>query len=421
MQAHARRGDRAEALRAYHRCVEVLERELGVEPDAATRELYESERADTGVVATPSPAPGPAAGTAPLVGRRAEQERTQQVWRSAATGRAQLLLVSGEPGIGKSRLVDELARGVAAEGHATARTRAYEAGGRLPWGPVIDWLRSEALRPTVERLDPVWLVELSRLLPELRTGRRDLPEVSGARDDRRHQLFDAIAQVVLAHPAPLLLVVDDLQWSDADTLELIGFLIRRAPDAALLIAATVRSEEVDESHRLAVLISGLGRDNVLTELALERLDTEATAELAAHLTGTALDQGAGEQFWKETEGNPLFVVEAARAGLAAGNEHPPLTPTVQAVIGARLAGLTPEARQLVEVAATIGREFTVEVLTATTRIEADDLVDALDDLWRRRIIREQGPGYDFTHDKLREVARREHQPGAPASPPPGRG
>jgi DNA-binding SARP family transcriptional activator/tetratricopeptide (TPR) repeat protein len=404
MHAYARRGDRAEALRAYHRCVEVLERELGIEPDVVTRELYESERVGTRVVATPDPVPRPTGGAASLVGRRAEQERTQRVWRASATGRAQLLLVTGEPGIGKTRLVDELARDVAAEGHAVSRTRAYEAVGRLPWGPVIDWLRSEALRPTVERLEPVWLVELSRLLPELRIGRPDLPEASSVGDDRRRQLFDAIAHVVLMHPTPLLLVVDDLQWTDADTVELIGFLIRRLPDTPLLVAATVRSEEVDDAHPLGALVSGLGRDEVLTEVALERLDTASTAALAAHLTGMVLDRSAGEQFWEETEGNPLFVVEAARAGLAAGNEHPPLTPTVQAVIGARLASLTPETREVVEVAATIGREFTIEVLTAATRIEEDDLVDALDDLWRHRIIREQSPGYDFTHDKLREVA-----------------
>ena len=404
MQAYARRGDRAEALRVYHRCVEVLERELGVEPDAATRALYDAQRVGTGVAAAPGPAPAPTARAAPLVGRRAERERAEQVWHSAAAGHAELLLVTGEPGIGKSRLVEELARGVATDGHPVARTRAYEAGGRLPWGPVIDWLRSEALRPAVDRLDSAWLVELSRLLPELRADRPELPGVSGLPDDRRYQLFDAVAQVVLADRAPLLLVVDDLQWCDVETLELIGFLIRRAPDAPLLIAATARFEEVDRAHPLAGLASGLGRDAALTELALERLDAEATAELAAHVTGTCIEPAAGEQFWTETEGNPLFVVEAARAGLAAGGRSPALTPTVQAVISSRLVGVTPEARQVVEVAATIGRGFTVEMLAATTRIDEDDLVDALDDLWRRRIIREHGPGYDFTHDKLREVA-----------------
>jgi DNA-binding SARP family transcriptional activator len=403
MQAHARRGDRAEALRAYHRCVEVLERELGVEPDPATRELY-SALTGTGTPTANGPTPEPTAGTAPLVGRSTERALTQQIWRTATAGRAHVLLVSGEPGIGKSRLVDELAREVAAEGHAVARTRAYEAGGRLPWGPVIDWLRSEALRPNVERLDPVWLVELSRLLPEVRSYRPDLPAVPGIRDDRRYQVFDSIAQVVLAQRSPLLLVIDDLQWADADTLESIGFLIRRAPGVPLLIAATVRSEEIEPGGALETLTSALGRDEALTELALESLDTAATTELAAHLTGTALDQDAGEQFWKETEGNPLFVVEAARAGLARGDEHAFLTPTVQAVIRARLAGLTHQAHELVEVAATIGRGFTVEALAAAARVEEDELVDALDDLWRRRIIREQGSGYDFTHDKLREVA-----------------
>jgi DNA-binding SARP family transcriptional activator/tetratricopeptide (TPR) repeat protein len=407
MEALTHRGDRSEALRVYHRCVELLERELGVEPDAATRGLYEELRAGRGAAAPApvrSPAPRATAGTAPLVGRHLERDQTREAWRAASAGRAHLLLVTGEPGIGKSRLVDELAREVAAQGYAVGRTRAYEAGGRLPWGPAIDWLRSDALRPSVGRLDRVWRVELARLLPELRGSQPEVLGPSGGVEDRRRQLFDAVAELVRIHGSPLLLAVDDLQWCDADTLELIGFLVQQMREAPLLIAATVRSEELDADHRLTVLTSGLQRDRALTEVALSPLDSDATAELAARITGHALDNDAGEQFWRETEGNPLFVVEAARAGLAEGAASISLTPTVQAVISARLAGLSPEARRLVEVAATIGRGFTVEVLTAATDIEEDALADTLDDLWRRQIIREQGAGYDFTHDKLREVA-----------------
>src|SRR5260370_1614571 len=258
-------------------------------------------------------------------------------------GRANLLLVPGEPRIGKSRLVDELSREVAAQGSAIGRTRAYEAGGRLRWGPVIDWLRSEALRSSVGRLDRGWLGELARLLPELRTDRPDLPGPSGIVDARRRQLFDAVAQVVFVHASPLLLVVDDLQWSDADTVELIGFLIQHAPEAPLLVAGTVRSEELDADHPVTVLTAGLRRDDAVTEIVLGRLDSDATAELAGRLTGSSLDEVAGEQFWMETEGNPLFVIEAARAGLADGVGRARLKPTVQAVLRAGLARPAPGA------------------------------------------------------------------------------
>src|SRR5260370_30104 len=118
---------------------------------------------------------GGTAGMARLMGRQGELDRGRGVWRAAAMGRAHLLLVTGEPGIGKSRLVDELSREVAAQGSAIGRTRAYEAGGRLPWGPVIDWLRSEALPSSLGRLDRGWLGDLAPPLPHLRTHRPHLP------------------------------------------------------------------------------------------------------------------------------------------------------------------------------------------------------------------------------------------------------
>ncbi len=402
MEALARRGDRNEALRTYKRCVDTLEDELGVDPEPATVAAYHRLRA---------PAPADQAGDtqsgSKLVGRDAEWRIARGTWCAAARGAARFLLVSGEAGVGKTRLVEELAERVAAEGHAVARARAYEAAGSLPWGPVVDWLRSGVVRAGLERLDPVWLTELARLLPELRSEHPGLPEDSSATDAaRRQHLLDAVRRGLLACDRPLVLVIDDLQWCDPDTLELCAFLLQTSPEAPLLLAGTARDEEMGVDHHVTLFQQRLTREGILTHIALDRLDPGATAEVAALVGRRPLDHETAARLWKETEGNPLFVVEAVRAGFGSeeGSGGRVLTPTVQAVIRARLQRLSPDARRLAYIAATIGREFTPELLASAANAAEDELADALDELWYRHIVREHGVAYDFSHDKLREVA-----------------
>lgn len=398
MTASARLGDRAEALRTYHRCVEVLRLEVGVEPDESTRAAYEE------LTTRSSAAPRtPQLSRPRFVGRNVEFARSRAVWSQAAGGRAQLLLVTGEPGIGKTRLVEELAGSVVGEGAAVAGARAYQASGHPPWGPVIEWLRSSALQARLGRLEPVWLAELARLIPELRAAHPALPPSDPPGDAGRHRLLDALARAFLATGRPLLLVLDDLQWADRETVQMIGHLLATAPDASLLIAATLRSDETEPDDPVAGLRQMLTRDGLVAEIELDRLDPESSAELAAGVIGRPLDRAAAEQLWDDAEGQPLFIVEAARTGLGSADRR--LSRTVRAVITSRLAQLSDPARRLVELAATVGRSFSVDVLAAASGSSEDALVDALDEAWRRQILRERGgTGYDFSHDRIREVA-----------------
>ncbi|GAA5137153.1 ATP-binding protein [Pseudonocardia adelaidensis] len=396
MGALARRGERSEALRVYDRLAAGLARDLGVAPEPATTAIAERLRG-SGHGARRGPV---------LVGRAAECQAADAAWRDAAGGRARLLLVTGEAGIGKSRLVEELSRRVAADGHAVAYGRAYEAAGRPPWGPVIDWLRSDRVQAGLDTLGDVWLAELARLLPELGARHPRLPAAPPAADlGRRNHLLDAVRRGLLATGRPLLLVVDDLQWCDSDTLDLCAYLVQSAPSAPLLIAGTARVDDAAGARASATLRASLARRGVLSAIALGPLDPAATAQMAALVGDRALHPDAAARLWEETEGNPLFVVEAVRAGFGSGRAgRIALTPTVHAVITARLDRLSPGARRLAEVAATIGREFPPAVLaTAAGRIEAD-LTDDLDELWQHHVVRERGPAYDFTHDRLREVA-----------------
>src|SRR5262249_33965961 len=162
---------------------------------------------------------------------------------------------------------------------------------------------------------------------------------------------------------------------------------------------------IPEHHPLVGLIGTLGHDKAVTTVPLVRLDEATTATLAARLRNAdAIDSELAARLWAETEGNPLFVIEVLRAGVSPEGRQAALTPTMRAVLGARLGQLPDGARRLAEVAAVIGRPFSVGLLVAATGIGEPELVDHLDELWRRRIIRDQGLKYDFSHDKLREVA-----------------
>lgn len=404
MRLHDARGDRSRALRMYHECTAVLERELGVEPSAQTRDAYE---ALLPTKPTDSAQQTPRLGSPPLIGRSTEWTRLTSLWRAAERGHAQLVLVSGEPGIGKTRLLDELRAWCAQRGALTAEARSHRAEGALAYGPVVTWLRSTTLKPALERLDQARLTELARLLPELRSQFSMLGNPEPLHEsEQRQRLFDAVATVIHAAGGPLLLVADDLQWSDPETLQLLHYLLRIAPDARLLVAATARREELDQLHALNDLVAGLRALDQFTEIELDRLSRAETTLLAERLTNRPVGELNAQRLWDETEGNPLFVVEALRAGWVRDATTPGrLSPRVQTVIERRLAQLSEPAHHLAGVAATIGREFTTDVLAHASDADGEALVGALDELWRRRIIREQGAeAYDFTHDRIREVA-----------------
>jgi DNA-binding SARP family transcriptional activator len=405
MRAHLALGDRAAALRCYHRYAQVLERELAAAPGEAIRTLYRQLRAGTSDHDEVQGRDWTPVAESPFVGRDREWGLLVEAWRAARERGAHLLLVTGEPGIGKTRLASELGRRVRAQGHVVASARAYEAAGRLPWGPVVDLLRSDALRSHVDTLDAVWRAELARLLPELRDASRPTPPSRSVDVAQRHRLFDAVSRALVAGERPRLLIIDDLQWCDAETIELIGFVVRSAQKAPVLIVGTVRWEGMTPHHPLEGLVDALGHDQAVTTVPLERLDEVTTATLAARLRGEeAIDPTLAGRLWGETEGNPLFVIEALRAGISNDDAHAVLTPTMRAVLRARLGQLTDGARRLAEVAAVIGRPFPVGLLASATGIDERELVDDIDELWGRRIIRDQGLAYDFSHDKLRAVA-----------------
>jgi DNA-binding SARP family transcriptional activator len=421
MHLHVANHDRASALHVYHHTVATLQRELGVEPDSATRAAYEHVmRQDSGA---PTAAETPAfAASSALIGREREWEGLHAAWQRTTTEGPHFVLVAGEAGIGKSRLAEDFLLWARQQGAITATTRSYAVEGQLGLLPVAEWLRSAGLRRPLDRLDPVLIAEVARIVPELLTGRADVPSAAPITDlGQRQRFFEALARAVLASSRPVVLVLDDLQWCDADTLEWLHLLLRHDQAARLLVIGCVRSEELAPTHPLKPLLLQLHQASGVTELALERLDAAATGQLAEQVTRRGLDTAATASLYHETGGIPLFVVELLRAeqgqarDSAPGSVGPPwphqfgvgrtLPARVQAVLSGRLRQLSPEARAFASLAATVGRAFSVELLQAAGQADADSTVRALDELWHRRIVREDGAAnYDFTHDKLREVA-----------------
>ena len=408
--------DRAHALRVYHTCATILARELGVDPGPETQAVYQHllnmEESTAPVV------PTVLLRARSLVGRQREWEKLLRVWQQAAGGEPHFVAIAGEAGIGKSRLAEEMMLWANERGIPAVQARAYAAEGSLAYAPVRDWLHSDTLRGVLAQLDPIWLTEIGRLLPELFIQRPELPRPEPVVEQwHRQQLFEALAQAFSAAKSPLLLVLDDLQWCDREMLEWLHYLLRFDPKARLLIVGTVRSEEVDPQHALTMLLLNLRSTGQVTEIELGPLNAGDTAQLALQVAEWKLDAEAASRLYHVTEGNPLFVVETVNAGFRsfdperedaerslASHFYVP-SPKVQAVIQSRLAQLSPVARDLARLAATIGREFRVDVLARASELDEETLVRGLDELWQRRIVREHDTeAYDFSHDRIREAA-----------------
>ncbi len=412
MRLHALNNDRAGALRVYHTCANVLKRELGIEPGAEIRELFERLMdAPAGAEQDDQLPPPKSAVRIPLVGRQKPWGILREAWHATRDKPPHTIWIMGEAGIGKTRLAEELLDWVDRQGGTTAKTRFYAAEGSLAYAPVADWLRSAHLRPALASLDDVWLKELARILPELQAERPELSAPEPMTENwQRQRFFEALARGVLAASQPLLLFIDDLQWCDQETLEWLHFLLRFDEGARLLMVCSVRTELMHANTSLISLMLELRRGGLFTQIELDPLDSAESAALATQVSEKELAPDWVEQLHQETEGNPLFVVEMTRAGLEPlditdEQSKPDLPPKMQAVIQHRLLQLSPEARKLVELAATIGRDFTFRVLQQACEQDEEEVIQALDESWQRGVIREQGgDAYDFSHDKIREVA-----------------
>jgi DNA-binding SARP family transcriptional activator len=303
MAAHALNGQRPAALLTYHQLQDTLKRELGLQPGRETVLLASSidqgrigvERLDS------SPKIGRVSSTdrqrrlsLPLVGRSAEHSRLVESFHQIGGEKAQAVVIIGAAGVGKTRLVNSFRDWALLDSPETEiwQGKAFETGGRLAFQPVVEALRIrlDQVNAPEDLLEDVWLAELSQLMPELRARYPDLPlPLTGNANFVRARLFESIATLgnALAARHPSVLILDDMQWADADTLDLIHYLARRWAEmkAPILLLLTVRQEAYAADTSLREWLARLERDTSLTRLLLDNLSGAAVEELVKSLAG----------------------------------------------------------------------------------------------------------------------------------------
>jgi DNA-binding SARP family transcriptional activator/tetratricopeptide (TPR) repeat protein len=436
--------DERDAVRhTYERCRARLHEDLGIEPSPATAALAAAARKPLvqDLVGPRQPASsGPL--ILPFVGREAAYLRLMEGFFEARRDGMRVLLIEGEAGIGKTRLATEFLGWAAEQGADTVRGRAFESGAGLSYQPLTEAWRSRLERANApdDLLDDVWLTELSRLLPDLRVRYPDLPPPA---DDpgAPGRLYEAVVQLglALAARAPLVLFLDDLQWADQATLDLLRHAIQRWREQAapILPLLTVRQEALAAWGALAGWYSTLERLVPLVRLPLGRLSPVETATLSARIVSTdSADERARLATWlfAESQGVPFFLAETlaflieqgwatpsdpddgtlrivAPIGPQPGTTRALLPPGVRDVIRARLGQLSPHGFVLLVAAAVLGPQATFDALCEIAALEEGEALEALDNLLVRGLLvtEEEAsrplatPRYRCAHDKVRDV------------------
>jgi hypothetical protein len=220
---------------------------------------------------------------------------------------------------------------------------------------------------------------------------------------QHHRFFEGLARALIATGRPMLLVLDNLQWCDLETLAFVTFLLGLAPGTPVLVAGTLRDDTLDSDRDLADWTIRMRATGLLTELSVSPLEAADTARLAEAVSGLPLPARDAGLLQATTGGFPLFVIEAVRGRVDfSGSPRP--GGDLMAVLQGRLEQSAAAAREVACLASAVGTNFTLDLLTEASDLDADVVVAAVDELWRRRIMREFRDGYDFSHDLLREAA-----------------
>lgn len=352
----------------------------------------------------------------PFVGRGNELAALGERLDAAERGDGGVIFIRGEPGIGKSRLLDEFATRSRAGGWLILSGRAYDMEGMPPYLPFIEVLREQLRHASDDSFAELasGAPELCALLPEVRARVPEPLQMPALGPEaERFRLFEAVAGFLIgiarqAETKGLLVVLDDLHWADRTSVLLLQHMSRQLGGVPLLIAAAYRSTEIEHDHPLAGVGADLTRGHDGKQMAVPPLTADETAMLIESLAGTIADRALALSIHDETSGNPFFVEELVRHLLerdstlsvasAAVNGIPE---GVRQVINQRLARLRPSTNAALQTAAVLGDSFSFGLLSAASELDERALMEAVEEAERAGMIREQGDGYTFVHGLIR--------------------
>ncbi len=355
-----------------------------------------------------------------FVGRADALARLWAAFERARDGATSVVLIAGEPGIGKTRIVEELGRAARAAGARVYSGWCHEGEGAPPYWPWTQVLRVVERELDLHALGPALraaIDEVARLVPGLRkdeaTGRAGAPPAS-ERTDGRFRLYDAVATLLgaLAARDPLVVALDDLHWADASSLRLLAFVAREAR-ARLLLLGTYRPEDVDRAGAVGETLAALARLPGHERLMLEGLRRDEVLRFVAAQSGTDPDPALVDAIFARTDGNPFFIRELVRlleadgplAGARQASWQSAIPAAVQDVVAHRLARLRPDCRALLEVAAVVGREFPLDLLRQMSSRGGPEVAGLLGEAESAHVIRSSSGGsaaLHFVHALIQE-------------------
>ena len=436
MEARFLIGDRPGALATFSRHAAQLASELRREPGRSLKTLadrieHAAPEATVPRRATESWYEHAPSFDASLVGREREWAMLRRAWDGALTGSSRTVLIEGEPGVGKSRLADDFMRWVTSQGGLVLRGRGYDARAGAPFGPVIDALRGTLDAPGLAGVDAEWLAEVARVLPELRRHFPGLPEVaSAAAATDGWRLFEGVAQVLLAlaEESPVAIVIDDLQWCDADSCGLVHFLVRRLIDSKVLWCATYTVGIVERDAPAARLSRAMRAARDATFISLAPLTEDDVWQMVRELGRVDAPNGArrlAARMHEVTGGNPFYAIELLKtlfaqelltmdpatrawnvsAAAAGGMPTPAYSPTVHDAIADRIECLPDELHAVLITIASSGRGCRTDVLSHVHGISRLRAAMAGDALVERHLAAEQDGTYRCAHPTIAAVVR----------------
>jgi len=396
-------GDRSGALADFEIFARRLHDELAADPMPETIALHEAIRRDEHSTLESAVLTGRAEVRVPrfaFTGRAAALQTLRRAWENAARGSATTSIVTGEAGVGKSRLIGELVALAESQGgrviFGTTATTETE-----PYQPIAEALRGGLPLLRLDRIAPIKLAALASLVPGVRDLVTALPTLTTLEPERdRQRLFDAVETAIghIAEKRPLLIVLEDLHWAGAATIELLDFLSRRSNGKPLLLVASFREEEVDGNHPLRPFLRRLD-DASSNHTALGPLDIDDVRALVASAAPELSDVHARDIF-AASDGNALFVTELLQERLSGASSEETLPAGIFETVSSRVKRLTPSARLLAETASVTGAGFDVEVVRQVCGWSFAEVFDALDELIDRALVRaspQRRGDYTFSH------------------------